>query len=198
MKFCRYADDCNIYVASERAGNRVLTNTIKFIEETLKLRVNRDKSGVFRPRRAKFLGYTFVGKTGQPLVHPKSFKRLKDKLRAVFYRARGGSLFRTIGELNAILRGWRQYFRLDNRKGVFAALDIHIRRHLRKLVWIAWKRPRTRERELQRRGLDDFRAWKSANNGRGAWWNANARHMREAFPLSFFKQHGLYSLLAMR
>ena len=198
LKFCRYADDCNIYVASERAGNRVLTNTIKFIEETLKLRVNRDKSGVFRPRRAKFLGYTFVGKTGQPLVHPKSFKRLKDKLRAVFYRARGGSLFRTIGELNAILRGWRQYFRLDNRKGVFAALDIHIRRHLRKLVWIAWKRPRTRERELQRRGLDDFRAWKSANNGRGAWWNANARHMRDAFPLSFFKQHGLYSLLAMR
>ena len=197
LKFCRYADDCNIYVASERAGNRVLTNTIKFIEETLKLRVNRDK-GVFRPRRAKFLGYTFVGKTGQPLVHPKSFKRLKDKLRAVFYRARGGSLFRTIGELNAILRGWRQYFRLDNRKGVFAALDIHIRRHLRKLVWIAWKRPRTRERELQRRGLDDFRAWKSANNGRGAWWNANARHMRDAFPLSFFKQHGLYSLLAMR
>lgn len=136
LKFCRYADDCNIYVASERAGNRVLTNTIKFIEETLKLRVNRDKSGVFRPRRAKFLGYTFVGKTGQPLVHPKSFKRLKDKLRAVFYRARGGSLFRTIGELNAILRGWRQYFRLDNRKGVFAALDIHIRRHLRKLVWL--------------------------------------------------------------
>ena len=108
-------------------------------------------------------------------------------------RAAGHSLER-LGELNAILRGWRQYFRLDNRKGVFAALDIHIRRHLRKLVWIAWKRPRTRERELQRRGLDDFRAWKSANNGRGAWWNANARHMRDAFPLSFFKQHGLYSL----
>ena len=117
LKFCRYADDCNIYVASERAGNRVLTNTIKFIEETLKLRVNRDKSGVFRPRRAKFLGYTFVGKTGQPLVHPKSFKRLQDKPRTVFYRARGGSLFRTIRVLNAILRGWRQYFKLDTRKG---------------------------------------------------------------------------------
>ena len=174
-----------------------MENTIKFIEETLKLRVNRDKSGVFRPRRAKFLGPTFVRTTGQPLVHPKSFKRLKDKLRTVFHRARGGSLFQTIGELNAILRGWRQYFRLDNRKDVFEALDIHIRRHLRKLVWIAWKRPRTRERELRRRGLDGFRAWKSANNGRGAWWNANARHMRDAFPLSFFRRHGLYSLLAM-
>ena len=148
--------------------------------------------------RAKFLGYTFAEKTGRTLVHPKSFKRLKDKLRAVFCRARGGSLLRTNGELNAILCGWRQYFRLDNREGVFEALDIHIRRHLRKLVWIAWKRPRTRERELRRRGLDGFRAWESANNGRGAWWNANARHMRDAFPLSFFKRHGLYSLLAMR
>ena len=126
MKFCRYADDCNIYVGSERAERRVLENTIKFIEETLKLRVNRNKSGVFRPRGAKFLGYTFVGTTGQPLVHPKSFKRLKDKLRTAFYRARGGSLFRTIRVLNAILRGWRQYFKLDTRKGVFEELDIHI------------------------------------------------------------------------
>ena len=198
VKFCRYADDCNIYVGSERAGKRVLENTIKFIEETLKLRVNRDKSGVFRPRRAKFLGYTFVGTTGQPLVHPKSFKRLKDKLRTVFHRARGGSLFQTIGELNAILRGWRQYCRLDNRKDVFEALDIHIRRYLRKLVWIAWKRPRTRERELRRHGLDGFRAWKSANNGRGAWWNVGALHMRDAFPKSFFRRQGLYSLLEMR
>ena len=162
------------------------------------MRGNCDKSDVFRARRAKFLGYTFAEKTGRTLVHPKSFKRLKDKLRAVLCRARGGSLLRTNGELNAILCGWRQYFRLDNRKGVFEALDIHIRRHLRKLVWIAWKRPRTRERELHRRGLDGFRAWESANNGRGAWWNANARHMRDAFPLSFFKRHGLYSLLAMR
>ena len=136
------------------------------------MRGNCDKSDVFRLRRAKFLGYTFAEKTGRTLVHPKSFKRLKDKLRAVFCRARGGSLLRTNGELNAILCGWRQYFRLDNRKGVFEALDIHIRRHLRKLVWIAWKRPRTRERELRRRGLDGFRAWESANNGRGAWWNA--------------------------
>lgn len=126
LKFCRYADDCNIYVGSERAERRVLENTIKFIEETLKLRVNRNKSGVFRPRGAKFLGYTFVGTTGQPLVHPKSFKRLQDKPRTVFYRARGGSLFRTIRVLNAILRGWRQYFKLDTRKGVFEELDIHI------------------------------------------------------------------------
>ena len=118
--------------------------------------------------------------TGQPLVHPKSFKRLQDKPRTVFYRARGGSLFRTIRVLNAILRGWRQYFKLDTRKGG-EALDIHIRRHLRKSVWIAWKRQKTREREPRRRGLDKERAWKSANNGRGAWWNADALHISKVF-----------------
>lgn len=197
LKFCRYADDCNIYVKSRRAGERVLENTIKFIEETLKLRINRDKSGVFRPHRAKFLGYTFVGTTGAPRVHPKSFKRLKLKLRAIFWRARGGSLFQTIDRLTQLLRGWRQYFKLDTRKGVFEDLDIHIRRHLRKLVWIAWKRPKTRERELRRRGLTAERAWKSSVNGRGAWWNAKALHMRDAFPNAFFRRHGLYSLLTM-
>ena len=197
LKFCRYADDCNIYVKSRRAGERVLETTIKFIEETLKLRVNRDKSGVFRPRRAKFLGYTFVGTTGEPRVHPKSFKRLRLKLRDIFWNGRGGSLFQTIEKLTLLLRGWRQYFKLDLRKEVFEELDAYIRRHLRKLIWIAWKRPKTRERELRRRGLTAERAWKSSVNGRGAWWNAKASHMNEAFPKAFFRRHGLYSLSTM-
>lgn len=198
LKYCRYADDCNIYVKSRTAGERVLANTIKFIEETLKLRVNRDKSGVFRPSKSKFLGYTFVGTTGAPRVHKKSFKRLKAKLKDILFRARGTSLFQTIRRLNMTLRGWRQYFRLDARKQIFEALDIHIRRHLRKLIWIAWKKPRKREAELHRRGLSVERAWKSSVNGRGAWWNANALHMREAFPNLFFERIGLYSLAKMR
>ena len=197
LKFCRYADDCNIYVKSKRAGERVLENTIEFIEETLKLRVNRSKSGVFRPRQAKFLGYTFVGTTGQPLVHPSRLKRLKAKLRGILRRARGSSLFQMISELNKTLRGWRQYFKLDTRKRPFEEMDIHVRRHLRKLVWIAWKNPKTRERELRRRGLPEEQAWKSSVNGRGAWWNADAIHMRQAFPRAFFRRHGLYSLLTM-
>ena len=198
LKYCRYADDCNIYVKSRTAGERVLANTIKFIEETLKLRVNRDKSGVFRPRKSKFLGYTFVGTTGAPRVHEKSFKRLKVKLKDIFFRARGTSLYQTIRRLNQTLRGWREYFKLDARKQVFEDLDIHIRRHLRKLVWIAWKKPRTREMNLRRRGLSAERAWKSAWNGRGAWWNAGALHMRHAFPNDLFKWAGLYSLAEMR
>ena len=95
-----------------------------------------------------------------------------------------------------VLRGWRNYFRLDERKGIFESLDIHIRRHLRKLIWIAWKKPKTRARNLIKRGLDPQRAWKSSMNGRGAWWNAGALHMRQAFDNQFFQKMGLYSLLA--
>ena len=146
----------------------MLETLIKFIEGTLKLRVNRDKSGVFRPNRAKFLGYTFVGATGAPRVH---LKRLREKLKDIFFHSRGTSLRATIAKLNPVLRGWRQYFRLDERKGTFEELDIHVRRHLRKLIWIAWKNPRTRERNLIKRGIALQRAWKSSVNGRGAWWN---------------------------
>ena len=131
LRFCRYADDCNIYVQSRLAGERALATATKFIEETLKLRVNRDKSGVFRPGRAKFLGYTFWRR--KPVAHPKSIDRLKKKLKAVFFRARGSSLFATIKRLNTILRGWRNYFQLDSRKSEYSLLDGHIRRHLRKL-----------------------------------------------------------------
>ena len=195
LKYCRFADDCNCYAKSRKAAERTFENMISFIEGTLKLRVNRDKSGVFRPSKAKFLGYTFVGTTGAARVHAKSFQRLRDKLKEIFFRARGTSLLKTIAKLNMVLRGWRNYFRLDERKGIFEALDIHIRRHLRKLIWIAWKKPKTRERNLVKRGLDPVQAWKSSVNGRGAWWNAGALHMLYAFDNRFFQKMGLYSLL---
>lgn len=196
LSFCRYADDCNLFVSSRQAGERVLEKTIKFIEGTLKLRVNRSKSGLFRPSKSKFLGYTFVGTSGAPRVAKASFARLMYKLRPILRRGRGRSLLGTIKALTMILRGWRTYYALDDRKEVFERIDIHIRRHLRKLVWRAWKRPKTRERELRRRGLPSEQAWKSSVNGRGPWWNANAPHMRKAFPNSVFRRMGLYSLLS--
>ncbi len=197
-KFVRYADDCNIYVKSEEAAKRVLESVTRFIEEKLKLRVNRDKSGTFRPDESVFLGYTFARYDCTRIIAAeKSIKRLKCKLKEIFFRARGTSLKRTIGKLTQMLRGWRNYFGLDTRKRFYADLDIHIRRHLRKLIWIAWKRPRTRERELLRRGLNPYNAWKSANNGFGAWWNAGQTHMRVAFPNRFFVKFGLYSLSSM-
>lgn len=198
LKFCRYADDCNVYVKSEKAAERVLASLTRYVEEVLKLRVNRDKSGTFRPCDSVFLGYSFSrGNYSRIVVAEKPFKRLKNKLRHIFRTARGTSLKTTIQRLTPILRGWRQYFKLDERKRVFEELDAHIRRHLRKLIWIAWKNPKTRERNLLKRGLPPFNAWKSSVNGRGKWWNAGAPHMNIAFPRRVFARLGLYSLASM-
>lgn len=198
LKFCRYADDCNVYVKSEKAAERVLASLTRYVEEVLKLRVNRDKSGTFRPCDSVFLGYSFSrGNYSRIVVAEKSLKRLKNKLRHIFRTARGTSLKTTIQRLTPILRGWRQYFKLDERKRVFEELDAHIRRHLRKLIWIAWKNPKTRERNLLKRGLPPFNAWKSSVNGRGKWWNAGAPHMNIAFPRRVFARLGLYSLASM-
>jgi RNA-directed DNA polymerase len=198
LKFCRYADDCNVYVKSEKAAERVLASLTRYVEEVLKLRVNRDKSGTFRPCDSVFLGYSFSrGNYSRIVVAEKPFKRLKNKLRHIFRTARGTSLKTTIQRLTPILRGWRQYFKLDERKRVFEELDAHIRHHLRKLIWIAWKNPKTRERNLLKRGLPPFNAWKSSVNGRGKWWNAGAPHMIIAFPRRVFARLGLYSLASM-
>ena len=194
-KFCRYADDCNIYVKSEEAAKRVLESVTKYLEGGLKLRVNRDKSGTFRPYESVFLGYTFHRhNTSRPIVAPKSVKRLKEKLKDIYRRSRGTSLSYAIEKLTQLLRGWRNYFSLDTRKEFFEKLDINIRTHLRCLIWRAWKRPRTRAREMHRRGLDESTAWKSAYNGRGPWWNACSRHMRICIPNALFVRLGLYSL----
>jgi RNA-directed DNA polymerase len=198
LKFCRYADDCNVYVKSEKAAERVLASLTRYVEEVLKLRVNRDKSGTFRPCDSVFLGYSFSrGNYSRIVVAEKPFKRLKNKLRHIFRTARGTSLKTTIQRLTPILRGWRQYFKLDERKRVFEESDAHIRRHLRKLIWVAWKNPKTRERNLLKRGLPPFNAWKSSVNGRGKWWNAGAPHMNIAFPRRVFARLGLYSLASM-
>lgn len=196
LRFCRYADDVGLYVQSRRAGERALATATKFIEETLKLRVNRDKSGVFRPGRAKFLGYTFWRR--KPVAHPKSIDRLKQKLKAVFFRARGSSLLATIKRLNMILRGWRNYFQLDLRKSVYDKLDCHIRRHLRKPVWLAWKKPKRRLAALIKLGIPTAEARKAAGVGSGAWRMSGTQTMHKAYPIDFFRRNKLYSLLEMR
>ena len=197
-KFCRYADDCNIYVKSEEAAKRVLESVTNYLEGALKLRVNRDKSGTFRPYESVFLGYSFHRRErARIIVAEKSVKRLKKKLKTIYRQSRGTSLSTAIRRLTQILRGWRNYFKLDTRKGYFEKLDINIRTHLRVLIWRAWKKPRTRERELRKRGLDALNARKSANNGRGPWHNARALHMRITFPNALFTRLGLYNLSSM-
>jgi len=146
--------------------------------------------------KRKFLGYrTKTNKEPKLKPAPESVKRLKLKLKDLFRRGRGWSLARTVRELNPILRGWAAYYRLADVGGVFEELDEWVRRRLRLILWRQWKRPRTRRRELRKRGLGEERAAHSAYNGRGPWWNAGSSHMNQAVPSRLLSQMGLVSLL---
>jgi RNA-directed DNA polymerase len=199
-KFCRYADDSNIYVRSRSAGERVMKSLTRFLERRLRLRVNAEKSAVARPWERKFLGYSLTWHRQSRLkVAASSVQRLKAKLREIFRRGKGRNLGQLIeAELTPLLRGWMNYFRLAEVKGIFEELDSWIRRKLRCLIWRQWKRTLARAKGMMKRGLDEVQAWESALNGRGPWWNAGASHMHAAFPKSFFDRCGLLSLLEQR
>lgn len=196
-RFCRYADDCNIYVRSKRAGERVLASMTRFLETRLKLRVNREKSAVDRPWKRVFLGYTVCQRkyNVRLKVASKSIQRLKGNLKVLFRCGKGRSIRTTIASLAPKLRGWVNYFRYAGVKGIFEELDGWIRRHLRKTLWRQWKRSVTRARNLMRLGLSEVRAWTSATNGRGSWWNSGASHLNQALPKKRFDRLGLISLL---
>ncbi len=195
--FCRYADDCNIYVRTERSGQRVMASITRFLEKKLKLKVNRSKSAVDRPWKRKFLGYSVTNERKPRLKPaPESVKRLRGKLKALFRKGRGRNLGYFIREdLAPVLRGWINYFRLAQVKNVFEMLDQWIRRRLRLIVWRQWKRTVTRARNLMRLGLGEERAWRSATNGRGPWWNSGASHMNHALTKLYFANLGLVGLL---
>ncbi len=195
-RFCRYADDCNIYVGSERSGQRVMTAITAFLERQLKLKVNADKSAVARPWQRKFLGYSLTWHRQPKLrIAESSRQRFAEKVRKALRAGRGRNLKRVIEDLNPLLRGWVSYFRLTEVKGVLEELDGWIRHRLRTLLWRQGKRNHTRAQHLMRAGLREVRAWQSATNGHGPWWNGGASHMNEAYPKSWFDRLGLLSLL---
>jgi RNA-directed DNA polymerase len=194
--FCRYADDCNIYVGTERSGQRVLESIMDYVEKKLKLKVNRDKSAVDRPSRRTFLGYSFTaGKEPKVRVPKKSVQKIKSKIKQHCRKGRGQNLKRFIAEtLNPVLRGWTQYFRLSETKTFARELDEWIRHRLRCILWRQWKRPKTRQRKLRALGLSDYRAWKGSVNGRGPWLNSGSHHMNIAVPIRLLSQWGLVSV----
>jgi RNA-directed DNA polymerase len=195
-RFCRYADDCNIYVQSKRSAERVMRSISQYLQERLKLKVNREKSAVERPWKRKFLGYSMTWNFQPRLkVDKASLQRLCTKLKELFKQGRGRNVQRFIKEMRPVLIGWANYFSLAESKGSFEELDGWIRRRLRCIIWRQWKRPSTREKNLKKQGMDEFHAWKSANNGRGPWWNSGAHHMNQSFPKSYFDKLGLVSLL---
>jgi group II intron reverse transcriptase/maturase len=195
-RFCRYADDCNIYVQSDRAGQRVRQSITAFLEQRLKLKVNAAKSAVARPWERKFLGYSMTWHRKPKLkIALQSRQRLTEKIRMALQRGRGQSMQQVIKGLNPVLRGWMAYFRLTEVKNVLEELDGWLRHKLRTLLWRQWKRIYTRARNLMKAGIDKVRAWKSATNGRGPWWNGGASHMNQAYPKNWFDRMGLASLM---
>lgn len=195
--FCRYADDCNIYVRTQRAGERVLASLRHFLAKHLRLRVNEAKSAVARPWQRTFLGYSMSWDRRPKLTVAKgSIQRLKEKIREVIRRGR--SVGQIITALKPLLCGWMAYFKRIDVKRCLEDLDGWIRRKLRSVIWRQWRRVYTRAKQLMRHGIAESRAWQSATNQRGPWWNAGASHMNQALPKAYFDTAGLPSLLQER
>jgi RNA-directed DNA polymerase len=187
----------NIYVKSKAAGERVKRSITRYLTERLRLKVNEEKSAVDRPWNRTFLGYTMTAHREPKLkVSQKAVERAKKRVREIMRRGRGRKLADVIGELTLLLRGWISYFSLSRVKAAFEELDGWIRRKLRCILWVQWKRPKTRAAKLMKLGIDKARAFTSAYNGRGSWWNAGASHMSAAIPTRWLSRQGLVSLLA--
>src|SRR3989338_7063871 len=193
LRFARYADDCNIYVKSERAGQRVMEGVVRYLTQELKLKVNQQKSAVDNPWKRKFLGFTFTrGKDPNRIaVHESRVKRLKDKVRGLTKKMRGGQLTDNIRkQLMPITRGWVNYFGLAEARNIFVALDGWIRRKIRGTIWRQWKKPRTRCKRLIALGLKEGSAGKAAYSGKGPWRMAKTRSMHKALSNAVIESMG--------
>lgn len=193
--FVRYADDCNIYVRSERAGQRVMEGAADFITRKLKLKVNSEKSAVDRPGRRKFLGFSFTtGKQPKRRIAPQSVKRFKMKIRELTRRTRGVDAKRMVEELGVYLRGWLGYFGFCQTPSVLRDLDSWIRRRLRAVAWKQWKRGRTRFRELVKRGVGRDLAAITAAMHQKPWSASAVMALNVALPNALWTRLGLPTL----
>jgi RNA-directed DNA polymerase len=194
-RFVRYADDCNIYVRSERAGQRVMENVTQFITRKLKLKVNGEKSAVARPRERKFLGFSFTsGKEPKRRIAPKALDRFKGRVRELTRRTKGVSLEQMTRTLGDYLRGWRGYFGFCQTPSVLRDLDSWMRRRLRSTAWKQWKRGRRRYEELRKRGLGPANAARAAGWAYGPWRSSRSPALQQALPSRYFALLGLPSL----
>jgi RNA-directed DNA polymerase len=196
-RFVRYADDCNIYVRSQRAGQRVMMSITGFITRRLKLKVNAAKSAVARPGERKFLGFSISGgKEPKRRIAPRALLRCKQKIRELTGRSRGISVERMTKQLATYLRGWKSYFGFCETPSVLQALDQWIRRRLRSVIWKQWKRGRLRFRKLCERGVSKALAAQTAGSSHGPFRIANSPAMSYAFPIAYFDSLGLPRLFA--
>ncbi len=197
-KFARYADDCNIYVKTERAGKRVKASITKFLEKKLRLKVNQNKSAVDRPEKRKFLGFTFYRTKGryEIRIHPKSIKRLREKVKKVTSRRNSISMEARIERLSQITNGWVNYYSLAKAKAIMQKLDEWIRRRLRMCIWKQWKLPRTRIKNLISLGIPRPKAYEWGNTRKGYWRIANSPILNRSLTKEYFNSISYQSLSA--
>ena len=196
LRFARYADDCNIYVRSERAGQRVMKSLTRFITKKLKLKVNEAKSAVARPQERKFLGFSFrVGPEVKRVIAPKALDRFKHRIREITRRAKGVSMETTIEELAPYIRGWRNYFGFCETPEVLVSLTRWVRLRLRAALWRQWKTPRRRRAALLALGVRPRLASNTAASGRGPWYLARSKALSVGLSNAYFKSRGLPTLI---
>jgi len=198
LKFCRYADDCNIYVKSEKAANRVMKGITQFIEGKLKLKVNTKKSKVDRPWKIKYLGFSFYysnrKKEYRVRVHEKSKRRLKKKLKKITGRSNGKSIDERFKELKQAIQGWVNYYGIADMKTLAKELDEWLRRRIRMVIWKTWKRVKTRFESLKKLGLDIETAWQYANTRKGYWRISNSPILHRTITNKILEIRGLISI----
>ena len=194
-RFVRYADDCNIYVRSERAGQRVMESVTQFITMKLKLKVNEAKSAVARPQERKFFGFSFTaGPEVKRVIAPKALDRFKQRIREITRRAKSVSLKTTIEKLAPYMRGWRSYFGFCETPEVLIYLTRWVRLRLRAALWRQWKTRRRRRAALLKLGVRPLLARKTASSQRGPWYIAKAKALSVGLNNEYFKSLGLPSL----
>ena len=195
-KFCRYADDNNVYVKSKRAGNRVMKSMINLIENELKLKVNKDKSAVDSVFKRKFLGFSFYfSQNGAEIrIHEKSIRRFKEKIKFYTNRNKGISMEYRLIKLNQIMRGWINYYEIANASGKLVELDKWIRRRLRACIWKQWKKVSTRHRNLVKLGINKYKAWEYANTRKGYWRISKSPILSKSLNNKYLESLGFVSL----
>jgi RNA-directed DNA polymerase len=199
LRFARYADDCNIYVKSEKAGQRVMESVVKFLTTKLKLKVNQNKSAVAHPWERKYLGFTFKKEEpGKILVHESRVKRLKDKIRSLTKKMRGNKLTDSIRKLiMPITRGWANYFGIAEERGIFESLDGWIRRKIRGIQWRQWKKPKKRFKKLIALGIKEHTARKHAYSSKGPWRMAKSYCMHKGLSNSVIESMGYTPMMTL-
>jgi len=196
LHFCRYADDCNIYLKSKKSAFRVMASITRFVEEDLKLKVNKDKSKVDRPWKLKYLGFTFYPKKGGMgiRVHQNSVKKLKCKLKEITGRSNAMSMGLRAIKLRQVIVGWVNYFKLADMKSTLKTLDEWLRRRIRLCYWKQWKKIKTKHDNLKKLGIDEYKAWEYANTRKGYWRISHSPILARTLTNKYLKEQGFVTL----